>query len=250
MTTYHILNGDCLDQQLHQSNIPGKRIVCRECLIDGDLTGETLPEFWNTRAHFISQTYQETKDGYFQKAVSEFEKILAIPQNSEIHLWFEDDLFCQTNLWFILSLLTRQNTPQKIYRVFPTVKTPADHWKGFGPSTPEMLQQSLTQKIPFTHHDLNLGNALWHAYKTNDLPQLLTLSHTPSPCFHLLPEVCQAHADRFPTANSPGRPTATLQKLLASHPHDFKTIFQEFTKTEGIYGFGDLQIKAIYDRLV
>ena len=30
----------------------------------------------------------------------------------------------------------------------------------------------------------------------------------------------------------------------------FETVFTEFTKREEIYGFGDLQIKTIYDKLI
>lgn len=250
MTTFHILNGDCLARQLQQSGIPGELIICRECLIDGNLSGNTLPDFWNTRAHYIATTYHDTEENYFHKVATEFEKITAIPHHATIHLWFEDDLFCQTNLWFILFLLAQQNTTRKVFRVSPTVKHPSDHWKGFAPSNTEMLKQSLSQKTLFTPKDLTLGNALWQAYQQNDLTNLLTLSHTPSNCFTYLPEVCQAHADRFPTNHSPGRPDSAIKQLLESYPQDFKTIFTKFTATQGIYGFGDLQVKAIYDRLL
>lgn len=251
MPTIHILNGDCLAEQLHQGGIPGERIICRECLIDGPLNGKSLADFWNTRAQFIAATYHDTPENYFRKVVTEFEKILHLPDHAEIHLWFEDDLFCQTNLWFILSLLAKQDLRNKqIFRVFPVVQNPADHWKGFSTSTAKALAQSLSNKTPINRQDLIFGQALWYAYQSGDHACLLKLSTTPTSCFSLLPEVCQAHADRFPPDGSLSRPEAAIQQLLETNPQDFKTIFTEFTRTQGIYGYGDLQIKALYDRLL
>jgi hypothetical protein len=42
---YHILNGDALKGQF-PSEIPGQLIVARECLVDGDVSGESLSEFF------------------------------------------------------------------------------------------------------------------------------------------------------------------------------------------------------------
>jgi len=62
--------------------------------------------------------------------------------------------------------------------------------------------------------------------------------------------VIQAHIDRFPTNNELGRPQ---QRLLAIKDqlktNDFGQIFQQFSKEEGIYGFGDSQVKAMFDEL-
>lgn len=91
----HILNGDSLKEQF-QDEIQGDLIVMRECLVDGNTEGESLDELYKTRAHFISDSYGDfTPDDYFKKTVSEFEKIQSIQANSDINLWFEDELFCQ-----------------------------------------------------------------------------------------------------------------------------------------------------------
>ena len=104
-STYHILNGDALLEQLPDS-IEGERLVCRECLVDGDVQGDTLEELYATRAKFIGTHYPgETEEGYYAEAVPELNKIAAIPAGSNVYLWFEDDLFCQVNLWFVASML-------------------------------------------------------------------------------------------------------------------------------------------------
>lgn len=247
--TYHILNGDCLADQLKQTNIRGQFIVCGECLVDGNLTGATLSQFWKIRAQYIADTYNTTTDNYYNKCVIEFEKIINLPDSSEVCLWFENDLFCQTNMWFILSLLNKKQL-NKIFRVFPIIDNNTDLWKGFGISNAQMLEQAYNSKIQFTNEDIKLGDNLWNAYKFSDFKKLKELSRQQSHCFQHLDEVCQAHIDRFPTDNSVGRPDKTVKEIIENKSKDFQVVFSEFSNRQGIYGFGDLQVKNIYDRQI
>jgi hypothetical protein len=249
MTTYHLLNGDCLADQLKQTNINQDFIVCRECLIVGPVAADTLDAFWNVRAQFITTTYQESTEKYFDKTVHELNKLNNLPEHSEICLWFENDLFCQVNMWLVLSLLSKYPT-FKVFRVFPVITNKADRWKGFAESTPETLEQAYHSKILFSNDDINLGKKLWSAYQNNDLDKLTTLAKTPSYCFEYLEAVCQAHSDRFPLDQSLGRPEKVVQEILDTQSRDFSIVFTEFVKREGIYGFGDSQIKSMYDRLI
>lgn len=247
MTKYHILNGDCIADQLGQIKINQEIIVCRECLIDGNLTADGSCDFWTIRAKFIADTYNTSTEEYFNRTVKEFEKLKALTDNSEVCLWFENDLFCQTNMWFVISLLTDQPTI-KIYRIFPTINNINDKWKGFGISDAEMLEQSYSSKVLFKQQDIRLGNNLWTAYKNNDLKKLKELSNFQSNCFQYLEEVCQAHIDRFPTENTLGRPDKTVKEIIETISTNFQDVFSEFSNREGIYGFGDLQLKNIYNR--
>ena len=76
------------------------------------------------------------------------------------------------------------------------------------------------------------------------------LSKQKSACFAYLEEVCQAHIDRFPVDKSLGRPEKIVKELIEKNASDFKEVFKEFSVREGIYGFGDLQLKSIYDRQI
>ena len=62
---YHILNGDSLKDQFPEI-ISGEIIIARECLVDGNVKGNNLIEFFKTRAKFISNNY----NGYNEKAIS------------------------------------------------------------------------------------------------------------------------------------------------------------------------------------
>ncbi len=43
---YHVLPGDVQVEEFRKTGIGGEIIVCRECLIVGDIDAETLPELW------------------------------------------------------------------------------------------------------------------------------------------------------------------------------------------------------------
>jgi hypothetical protein len=148
----------------------------------------------------------------------------------------------------VLSLLVRQSN-LKVFRVFPIIKS-ENFWKGFGNANTEMLEKAYSSKVPFEQSDLDLGLNLWRAYQKNDFSKLKELSKTKSNCFAHLQEVCQAHLDRFPTNNSLGRPEQLIKDILKSKPMEFYEVFQKFSEREGIYGFGDLQVKSIYERQI
>lgn len=247
METYHILNGDCLATQLKATKINQDFIICRECLIDGNVSANNLSEFWKVRAKYISDSFGA--DNYYEKVVNEFSKIQQLPENSEVCLWFENDLFCQTNMWFILYLLSKRPN-LKIFRIFPVIDNDADKWKGFGTATAETLEKAYETKALFQAQDIELGINLWQAYQNQNFVELLALSKQKSVCFQYLEDVCAAHIDRFPKDNSWGRPERVIREIIENTSRTFQEVFVEFSVREGIYGFGDLQVKAIYERLM
>src|SRR4051812_8080261 len=103
--TYHILNGDALIDRFTATGLSGEVIVMRECLVEGDLAGDTPAAFYEIRAKYLSSTYNIHKESYYANVVSEFEKLNAAPDRSEFFLWFGYDLFCRANMCYLLSLL-------------------------------------------------------------------------------------------------------------------------------------------------
>lgn len=244
---YHILNGDVLASQISDANIPGEAIVCREAMIEGPLHDRVDEAFWDARSNYIADTYHETPEGYRQKVLSQFDAIKALPTDAEVNLWFEDDLFCQANLWLILYLLHQKQHRGHLYRVFPVIPKGQNRWNGFGLSDSDMLRLALSQRIPLTQNDLELGSNLWQAYANQDFTMLAKLSQTVTKAFVSLPEVVQAHIERFPVNGALGRPERAIKEILAQGATTFKEVFLAFIKREGIYGFGDLQVKRMYD---
>ena len=101
--------------------------------------------------------------------------------------------------------------------------------------------------MPFTSSDLALGKNLWEAYRLGDGAQFTTLSKSVSPCFRQLAEVCQAQLDRISANPNERRPEKVILELLAKGITDFDTLFSQFSEREGIYGFGDLQVRELMD---
>lgn len=249
MKIYHVLNGDCLADQLRQTKINQDFIVCRECLIDGSISADNISDFWTIRANFIADNYHVSNEEYFSKTVREFEKLNILPDNSQVCLWFENDLFCQTNMWFVISMLANY-AKLNLFRVFPIIENNTDTFKGFGIANTEKLEQAFKSKIKLTIKDIELGKNLWSAYQNNDLKELKILSQNQSDCFEYLEEVCQAHIDRFPSDNTMSRPDKVVKEIIETKSTNFEDVFSEFSIQEGIYGYGDLQLRSIYDRQI
>ncbi len=112
-----------------------------------------------------------------------------------------------------------------------------------------MLEQAYAEKIQLSDTDIKLGNDLWKAYAASDFDALKKLSFADSPTFKFLPEVCKAHIDRYAEENQLNRPERVLMELIDNSIGEFLEVFTVFIEREGIYGFGDLQVRIMYDRL-
>lgn len=245
---YNILNGDSLAYSFPDAKIEGNIIVAREALIEGDLSGDNLHDFWQTRAKALKITATE----YNTAVVTEFEKILNAPDDSEFNLWFEHDLFCQVNMWFVLSIINSLPIKKKVFAVYTSHldKTSKQFWNGFGPANSDELKVCYANRISLSEADINLGQALWDAYKNGDLEELTNLAKHQSLTFPHLQEVVKAHVDRFPKDGKKGRPEKVIEDITKNISTDFNEVFKEFWKRESIYGFGDSQLKSLYDKVM
>lgn len=251
---YHILNGDAL-QERFPHEIQGDIIVMRECLIDGPVDVEGIEGLYKVRARFISTNYScyseqdefahYSEEAYYRDTVSEFEKIGDLPEGANIHLWFEDDLFCQVNFWFVASLLeTIKDTNRNVFLVRPKVQTQY----GFGGLSQSELLSIYRNKIPLEHLD-EIAN-LWKSYQKEDIKSLLKIANDLKDTHPFILPAVEAHIARLPTENDPGKPLRTLMKIMDElETNEFGLIFTEFCKREYIYGFGDLQVRRLLDEL-
>lgn len=240
----HILNGDALTDRMDAAGFENF-IVCREALIDGPVNATDINEFWKMRAGFIADNLDTETDKYFEYVVTEFDKLKEVPVYSRVNLWFGDDLFCQANCWFIVNYLDQLGLSGSLYRVFPIIKSQQQRWYEFGGLSAHDFRKSYELRVPFGTGDVTLAKNLWKAYSTNDLDTLQSLASTPTEVFHDLDEVVQAHIERYPPEGELSRPERTLKEIMNSGLTDFRHIFPAFNNREGIYGFGDTQVKNI-----
>ena len=245
MKTYHILNGDALREQF-PNTLKGNVLVARECLVDGDVKSQTLEELFQVRAKYLSETYGDiTVEDYQNQTVKEFEKIKAIPDGSEINLWFEDDLFCQVNCWFVCHVLMQLVKEADVFLIRPKVHTPY----GFAALDQPGLVQVHTDKVRID--GLRRLAGLWEAYRAGDLDELVKIGQELQAAFPFIPAAIQAHLDRLPKEGSLGRPKESLKQIINElQTKEFGRVFKEFNQRESIYGFGDLQVKRLFDEVL
>ncbi len=236
----HILNGDAL---LHNfpERIAGEKIIFREALIEGPVSEQ---HFIKNRASYFFMNYDVSEEEYFEKSVKELQKIKEINPNTEINLWFEDDLFCQTNLWYCIHNILKSGEHQKVFLVRPDT----DSWHGFGIMDKARLEHAFKKRNLLNHEQLCSFNQLWHIYRseTRGIP-----NETLEALVTLIPRIKQisdAHFERLPPLQ---RPFKNLKRIIhESEDKSFPIIFRKFSKREGIYGFGDSTIKKWYDEIM
>jgi len=238
----HILNGDCLKERF-PSDLAGQIIVMRECLVDGPVSANTLEDLYQIRAKFLIEEYGlSTMQEYIDISISEIDKIKNITGDSEVFLWFEDDLFCQVNFWFVTYLLLQSGKNYRAFLVRPEKHT----HEGFGGLSDEELMHIFENKILLENVE-EIAN-LWKYYQQDNLDLLLGEA---AKLKHSLPFICdgvEAHIARKPTKYHPGRPTQAILDIMTElDTKEFAPVFAEFTKREKIYGFGDLQVKRLFD---
>ena len=241
---YHILNGDSLKDQFPEI-ISGEIIIARECLVDGNVKGNNLIEFFKTRAKFISNNYNGyNEQGYFETTVPEFEKMQNIPDNVDINLWFEDDLFCQVNLWFVINLLSKSHQNNQIFLIRPNSHTKY----GFGGLNTSELISIYKNRLELTEFDKLVS--LWESYQINDTEKLIKTSRQLKNTYPYIFTAVAAHIERIPTNDNIGRPSKSLIRIMDElQTVEFAPIFREFCERENIYGFGDLQVKRLFDEI-
>ncbi len=241
----HILNGDALRSQL-PATIGGHILVAKECLVEGPVAGESLEALYETRAHFLASGpggYSTTY--YFEKTVPQFEKMCQLPAAAEVNLWFEDDLFCQVNMWFVAHLLKTHTAVSAVYLIRPT----ADLRYGFGGMDAAALEAAYAARQALTESDIALFAQLWQHYQAHELPEMSALAQSAASAFPFLPAAVQAHLDRYP-AEGPGRPERSLQAIMAELGSDeFGPVFRAFCEREAIYGLGDLQVMRLWEEV-
>jgi len=250
MKPIHILNGDSL-KSCWPNSIVGELIVARECLVDGNVKGENLEELFANRAKFICSYGGFTQASYYQNTVPEFEKILQIEKGCKVYCWFEHDLFCQVNFWFVISLLATQNNDNEIYFVGPS--------KGNEYSFAHMSQEELIVAFNnaqlISDQELSYLSSFWPLYQeanlTNNCTEMHKIANKLSGQFSFISDVISAQQERSPDDKGYGRPERRLLEIMKEHDTtDFGKVFRQFCQTEGIYSFGDLQVKLMFDRLL
>lgn len=241
----HILNGDALASSF-PSDIHGEKAIARECLVDGPVEAHSLEELWVIRNQFLTpNSSNDSEENYFHKTVPEFEKILTVSSETKVYCWFELDLFCQVNLWFVMHLLEKHKGDT--YLVLPEK---ADLRLGFAELNERQMEEHFRDAKLLTRNQCEILANLWKMFQQHHIDEAMTLSKQVSIELPFLLPAVQAWKDSIPHGDYPGKPKATLIQIMNElNTDDFGKIFREFRNRVPIYGFGDDQVKRLYDEI-
>jgi hypothetical protein len=244
MEVVHILNGDALKDQMTETPITGSFIMVREVMMDGPLVGDFPDEFYQKRGRYLEDF--EVED-YFEWTVKELEKTKDIPSAAVICLWFEEDLFCQANMWFVLHLLFSQGLVNQLYWVRPG----ASSRYSFGHLRPDDLNLCFADRVRISAEEAAVFDQLWRAYVVGDVPKMREVGDELALRFAAVQEAVRLHVDRLPNGEDPGRPVRVLRSVVEEIGRaDFGKVFRLFQERLPEYGYGDLQVRRMLKELI
>ena len=240
----HILNGDTLGDQFPK-DLPGETLVFRECLIEGPKKEVGFEAFFTSRADYLSNTYDPTiKESYSQELSIPLMKVVTDLKPSEVVLWFEEDLFCQANFWFVCHFLEGSGFGGKVSWAKPSGVAKYN----FGLLSKESLKAVFEDRLPV---DLAKIALLWQAYSVNDSDELIRLVEDITDLGEYIIPAAIAYRDMNTSTIEQSRPFLCLLAITKTlKTTNFGRVFMVFCKKEAVYGFGDLQVKRIFDHVV
>ena len=112
------------------------------------------------------------------------------------------------------------------------------------------LASAYTARTKLTKDDFNMFDELWQCYSSENLIELSRLAQAlPVSLISIKPSI-EAQCQR----NNPNGLSRPQQSILdigkAEKTTDFGRIFRVFCETQGVYGFGDMQVKRLYEELI
>ena len=240
----HILNGDALGDQFPK-DLPGETLVFRECLIEGPKEVVEFETFFASRAAYLSDTYDpKIKENYSLELSIPLMRIVTEQPPAEVVLWFEEDLFCQANFWFICYFLEASGYSGKVTWAKPSGTARYN----FGLLSRESLIAVFEDRIPVNIAKIAL---LWQAYSVNDSDELIRLVEGIADLSQYIIPAAIAYHDMNTSTIEQSRPYLSLLEITKTlKTAHFGKVFMAFCKKEAVYGFGDLQVKRIFDQLV
>lgn len=251
----HILNGDIAADILRRSGVSGDILPWREALFDGPTPRGLAGEEWlQVRADFIAREYDLTKAQCLTDLRTQQLRLESAPEEDEIILWFEHDLFCQLILLYLLDWLAVHATSSTVISLVCIGEYPGiDSFHGLGQLSPEQMAALMADRIPVDADMLALGRSGWKAYCAS-IPMALEsfLAETDTRMLPYLAPALKAHLRRYPSVrNGLGSiENAVLTTLLKTADSDFWTLFKQVQQAEPLLGFGDLQLCSVIKRMM
>jgi hypothetical protein len=247
--TLHILNGDSLTPRLAKIGVQEDQLVWREMLCEGKTAYDLKSEAFKEARIASLASYGATEKTYTESFLNPL-LTTNFAKYATVVLWFEYDLFCHINLIAALSHIKQLKIPGKIYLVCSGWIENDPNLKGLGELTDSQLKKQYQEKILLKASDLELADTLWKLYCSDNHIRFKEYV-TQSSSFPYLSNCVNAHLKRFPNVTT-GLSVLETHILKIIHKEEIKNTRQltgYILQYQGYYGFGDLQITRIIEKL-
>jgi hypothetical protein len=248
----HIHNGDCSANIAKESSVSGEHFAFRESLITGPTPAGVSGDEWRTlRAQHLSESYgvdlQECEGGLLDQET----KLSSTKEHDEVVLWFEHDLFCQTNLLYLLNWFAKHETGNTRLSLICIGEFPGkENFRGLGELDAEQMASLFPDRQQVSPAQLKLGAAAWQAYCSPDPTEIEKILQAGTSLLPFLEPALEAHLRRFPsTSNGLGRVEDKALKLIHGGAKSFSDLFPRFGDAEPAYGLGDAQLWLALERM-
>lgn len=240
----HIHNGDSSADIARQSSLPGEHFAWREALIEGPTpAGITRQEWRRLRARHLTGFYGVDPGETESELRIQEDKLASYPEHDEVILWFEHDLFCQTNLLYLLSWFGERNLGNTRLSLICVGEFPGlQNFRGLGELSSEQMASLFDNRHEVSATEKTLARAAWQAYCSPDPTAIQTLLETDASALPFLKPALQLHIERFPfVRNGLGRIENRVLEFIHDGVLRFVDLFPCFGDAEPTYGFGDAQ---------
>ncbi len=241
----HILNGDSISKSFAETGIEGEVLVWREALIMGPCPANLSDEEWiQIRAKHLSETYANDITECIESQQKLNLQLSQTDAHENIVLWFEFDLFCQTNMVYVLNRLAQLKSGKtKIFLICIDAFPDMPKFRGLGQLSSTQLASLLPQKQQVSPQMRSLASAIWQAYVNADPTGLESILRQDTSALPNCKEAFSAHLERFPSVkNGLGRIENLSLDLISGGIDEFEPLFYTLCELEPKYGFGDAQI--------
>jgi hypothetical protein len=230
----HLLNGDATAAVMPGS-IEGERVVWRDIMMEGPPVADGA-----RRGAWLAPRLGIGADAYVRGWDDEHAALSRAREHDEIVLWFEQDLFCAVNLWYVIEALAA--TPTRISLVFPPL---GEGFDGLGRLGAAEFEPLLERRAVLDDRARAAARAFWRAYASPDPMALVTLGAGP-PAVPFMARAVRLHCGRFPSVahGLDEVETAALETLASQGPLAFGALFAAVTRRRELreLGMGDVQL--------
>lgn len=234
----HVLNGDETASVFARAAIAGHTLVWRDILCEGPVKPRI--EDASERAASLARQLEIDAADYLRAWRAEQAALDAAGDEDEVILWFEQDLFCAVNLWYVLTHL-REGPALSL--VYPSL----DDVRGLGAAEPAQLTALFHARHPLRADAVRRGRMAWQAYASVTPAEAEAQIRAGDGSLPFVPAALRRHLARLPAlATGLNEVEETALHEVAGGSQPFPAVLSAVTEREPVrrHGMGDIQLAA------